>query len=125
MNGVLILSEENKMITRRFFEEIYSQGKVELIEELMSPDYVAFGPGSEPNVTESPRARAVGLEAVRESILSKPPDINVIVEEQIAEEDRVVSRLRFSAGGQVWSGIAIQRVVEGKLTETWRLTNRG
>lgn len=119
------MTVENKAVARRFFEEIYSQAKVELIEELMSPDYVAFGPGSEPNVIESPRARAVGLEAVRKSIVSKPPDINVVVEEQIAEGDKVVSRLRFSSEGESWTGVAIQRVLDGKLTETWRLTNRG
>lgn len=92
---------------------------------MMSSDYVAFGPGSEPNVTESPRARAVGLEAVRQSIVSKPPDINVVVEEQFAEGDKVASRLTFSSGGASWTGVVIQRVVDGKLTETWRLTNRG
>jgi predicted ester cyclase len=104
--------------------EIYSRGRIELIDELISPDYVAFGPGSEQNTTESPRARAVGLEAVKQSIVSKPPDISVVVEEQIAEGDKVMSRLTFSSGGESWTGIAIQRVSGGKITETWRLTNR-
>lgn len=119
------MTDQSKEVARQFFEEIYSRGRVELIEELMSKDYVAFGPGSELNVTESHGARAVGLEAVRNSIESKPSDITVVVEDQIAEGDRVVSRLRFSSDGQTWSGVAIQRVVNGKLTETWRLTNRG
>ena len=109
------MSEANKAVARRFFEEIYSQGRVELIEELIAPDYFAVGAGS----------TARGHEAVRKSIEAKPPDISAVVEEQIAEGDKVVSRLAFSAGGESWVGVAIQRVVNGKLTETWRVTNRG
>jgi hypothetical protein len=35
--------EENKIVARRFFEEIYSQGKIELVDELIAQDYVAHG----------------------------------------------------------------------------------
>ncbi len=39
------MSEENKAVARRFFEEVHSQGKVELVEELMAADYIAKGAG--------------------------------------------------------------------------------
>ena len=84
------MSEENKAVARRFFEEVYSQGKVELVDELMAADYVAEGAGM----------YTTGLEAVKRSILSKPPGIDVRVAEQIAEGDKVVSRLAFSADGK-------------------------
>ena len=107
------MSEQNKTVARRFFEEVYSQGKVELVEELMAADYVAEGAGT----------YSTGLEAVKRSILSKPPRTDVKVEEQIAEGDKVVSRLAFSADGESWVGVAIQRIVHGKIAETWRITN--
>ena len=107
------MSEQNKVVARRFFEEVYSQGKVELVEELMAADYVAEGAG----------LYAAGLEAVKRSIRNKPPSIDVKVEEQIAEGDKVVSRLTFSANGESWVGVAIQRIVRGKIAETWRITN--
>lgn len=116
--------EKNKTIARRFFEELYSEGKVELIEELMAPNYVASGPGSQLQVHQASESRAEGHSAVRKSIKSKPADINVVVEEQVAEGDKVVSRLTFSSGGETWVGVAIQRIVDGKLVETWRQTNR-
>ena len=71
------MSEQNKTVARRFFEEVYSQGKVELVEELLAADYVAEGAGT----------YTAGLEAVKRSIPSKPPSIDVKVEEQIAEGD--------------------------------------
>ena len=108
------MSEEDKALARRFFEEVYSQGNLELVEELMAPDYVAKGAGT---YTE-------GLEAVKRSIASKPPGIDVKVEEQISEGDKVVSRLAFSADGESWVGVAIQRIVNGKIAESWRMTNR-
>ena len=107
------MSDKNKAVARRFFEEVYTQGKLELVEELMAPEYVAKGAGA---CTE-------GLEAVKGSIASKPPGINVRVEEQISEGNKVVSRLAFSAEGASWVGVAIQRIVNGKIAETWRLTN--
>ena len=107
------MSEDNKALARRFFEEVYSQGKVELVEELMAADYVAQGAGT----------YTTGLEAVKRSILNKPPSIDVKVEEQIAEGDKVVSRLAFSADGESWVGVAIQHIVDGKIAETWRITN--
>ena len=107
--------DENKTVARKFFEDIYSQGNLDLVDELVAQDYVAHGAGP----------LAQGHEAVKKSIASKPPDINVVVEQQVAEGDQVVSRLSFSAGEETWVGVAIQRIVDGKLAETWRVTNRG
>ena len=108
------MSEENKAIARRFFEEIYSQGRLDLVDDIIAPNYVAEGAGP----------YAQGREAVKRSITDKPPGTNVKVEEQISEGDKVVSRLAFSANGESWVGVAIQRIANGKLVETWRLTNR-
>lgn len=118
------MSDANKVIAKRFFEELYTGEKRELIEQIVAPDYFAHGPGSESLVTESAAARADGRQAVRESLASKPKDIKVTVEDQIAEGDQVVSRLTFDSGGRSWAGVAIQRFADDKIVETWRLTNR-
>lgn len=119
------MSEKNKAIVRRFFEEIYSNGRVELIDELMSPDYLAHGPGSQTRTGQAASVRAEGLDAVKKSIEAHPSDMKVTIEEQVAEGDTVVSRLAMSAGGIQWAVVAIQKVVDGKLVETWRIANRG
>ena len=38
--------EENKIVARRFFEEIHYQVKIELVDEMIAQDYVAHGSGS-------------------------------------------------------------------------------
>ena len=107
------MSDKNNAVARRFFEEVYSQGKLELVEELMAPDYVA----------RVPAATLKGLEAVKRSIASKPPSIQCASGGTNIRRDKVVSRLAFSAEGESWVGVAIQRFVNGKIAETWRLTN--
>ena len=47
------------------------------------------------------------------------------MEQQVAEEDTVVLRLAFSADDESRVGVAIQRIVDGKLVETWRVRNKG
>ncbi len=118
------VTEANKQVVRRFFEELYTGGDISLVDELIAENYVAHGPGSAGNASENESVQAVGREAVRASIESKPPDIRVTIEQQIAEADWVVSRLAFASGGVQWSGVAIQRIEDGKLVETWRITNR-
>lgn len=119
------MSESNKLIARRFFEELYSTGDTDLVNELVAEDYVAHGPGSQVQVLEAAVVRAEGVDAVIHSIINKPPDIVAVVEEQIAEDDKVVSRVTISAGGKSWVAVAIQRFADNKLVETWRIANSG
>jgi predicted SnoaL-like aldol condensation-catalyzing enzyme len=118
------MTEANKIIARRFFEQLYANGELELVDEIVAPNYVAHGPGSEPNALESNSAHANGREAVIASLKAKPADIAVVVAQQIAEGDTVVSRLGFSSNGKQWTAVAIQRIQDGKLVETWRIANR-
>ena len=111
------MSEENKKLASRFFDELHSQSRLEPIEELSAPEYEAVGE----------RSQAKGYEAVKQSLMSRRseyPDYSVQVEEQIAEDDKVVTRVSFSGCGRAWEGVAIQRMSNGKIVETWRMTNR-
>lgn len=35
--------EDNKAIVRRFYEEVFNQGREEVIDEIISPDYIDYG----------------------------------------------------------------------------------
>ena len=37
------MSEANKTIVRRFYEEVMSQGNVDLLDEIMAPDFADHG----------------------------------------------------------------------------------
>ncbi len=117
------MSEANKALVRRFFEDAYTGGNPELVDEIMSPGYIAHGPGAEALTLESEGARAEGLEAVKVSIQNKPSDIRIVIDEQVAEGDTVVSRITMSAGGNSWVAVAIQRIEDSKIVETWRIAN--
>src|SRR5438094_3215952 len=119
-------TEENKALVRRWFEET-DKGNLAIIDELCTPDYVDHSPPL-PGMGE-------GSEAVRkanETLASAFPDTVHIIEDQIAEGDKVVTRLRGRAtflgeclgippNGKVVeiTGISIHRFADGKLVEHW------
>ena len=119
--------EENKAVTRRFLEEIFQGGNLELVDELFAPNFVLH----DPSVPEEVR----GLEALKQYITmyrTAYPDTHFTVEDQIAEGDEVVTRWMGQGthqgelmgiaptGNQVTvTGIEIDRISGGKIEETW------
>jgi len=106
--------------------DLFVKGDMKIIDELVKPNFVehSAAPGMPTGVE--------GLKAISNMIRGGFPDFNIIVEDQIAEGDRVV--LRFTEEGthkgQVfgippsgkrarWSAIHIIRVEDGKMAEHW------
>jgi steroid delta-isomerase-like uncharacterized protein len=118
-------AEQNKAVVRRFIDEVISGGNVDLIDELVAPDYVYHGPGMEVPGPE-------GLKQVFTMLRTAFPDWSESVEELIAEGDRVVFRVtgRGTHRGDFMGvpptgkavtmpGIDIVRIVDGRLAEHW------
>jgi hypothetical protein len=79
--------DDLKSRARRIVEEVLNQGDLAVANELISPDCVHHIPGAPP---------VPGLPALREWLaltLSIFPDFHAIVEDEIAEADRVVQRI--------------------------------
>ena len=38
---------DNKAVVRRFYEEVWNEGKLDLVDELITPSFVNHGAGSE------------------------------------------------------------------------------
>jgi predicted ester cyclase len=119
-------TESNKAIVRRVFEEIYNRGRYEVADELIAPDYVSHhGAGSE----------IVGAEGVKNSARQQRatfPDLCSIIDDLIAEGDKVVVRGRdrvthvhefmgYPPTGRTFeiTWMQIVRVEDGKLVESW------
>jgi ketosteroid isomerase-like protein len=70
-------------------EEAFSQGNMDVVDELIAPDYVHHFP-------DDPEGGGVrGPEGIKElfgSFRSAFPDLEGIIEEQVAEEDKMVMR---------------------------------
>jgi steroid delta-isomerase-like uncharacterized protein len=119
--------EENKTVIRRFLEEIFEGGNLDLVDELFAPDYVLHDP-SVPGEVEGPEAMKQYINMYRTAF----PDTRFTVEDQIAEGDEVVTRWTGQGtnegefmvipptGQQVTvMGIEFDRVSGGKMQETW------
>ena len=117
-------TEENKAIDRRFTEEVWNQGNLAVVDELMSADYDGHDP-----------AMPAGSEGLKQFVLmyrSAFPDVHLTIEDQIAEGDTVVSRwtARGTHKGELMgipptgkqvtvTGMNIERIANGKFVEGW------
>jgi steroid delta-isomerase-like uncharacterized protein len=125
--GDPVQPEENKAVVRRFLEEIFEGGDLELVDELFAPDYVLH----DPILPEEVR----GPDGVKQYVSmyrTAYPDTNFTVEDQITEGDRVVTRWTgrgthqgelmgiAPTGEQVTvASVEFDRVSGGKMQETW------
>jgi len=122
------MSEENKAIARRALEEVFSgQGNLDVADELFATDYVGHDPASLEDIR--------GPEGVKEfgsMYRNAFPDVQLSVQEQVAEGDMVATRWIASGthqgdlmgiaptGNRVTvAGTSVERIVDGKIEETW------
>ena len=121
-------TEANKAIARRFFDEIFGQGKLAVIDEIVAPGHVDTGPGSFPGLPPGPEGSKMFVTAYRNAF----PDVHFTIDEQVAEGDKVVTR--WTAHGThkgdlagmpptgkaaTVTGITINRIAGGKIVESW------
>ena len=81
------MSERNKLKVRLLVEAIWNEGRLELIGDLVAADYIGHVPCSETAVT--------GPDGVRQLVQTSRrarPGLYIKIEDQIAEDDRVVTR---------------------------------
>jgi steroid delta-isomerase-like uncharacterized protein len=122
------MSEDNKALVRRYFEEIWDKGNLDLIDELFTTNFVRHGP----TATEGEVRGLEGFKALVSMYRSAFPDLRVPIEDLIAEGDRVVTRWRAHGthqgellgnaptGNQVSvTGMLIDRISGGKIEEEW------
>jgi steroid delta-isomerase-like uncharacterized protein len=121
-------AETNKALVRREFEEMFCQGgDLDSAGEFYAPDYVLHEPTS---------GDVRGLGAARQFAVTYReafPDLQSAIEDQVAEDDKVVSRFRGrgthlgetedfgpATGNRIEiTGITIDRFADGKIVEEW------
>lgn len=122
--------ETNKAITRRFFEEIFSQGKMEVADELFTSDHVNEGPGIFPGLPEGPEGIKMLVGTYRQTF----PDLKFSVDEQIGEGDKVVTRwtaigtpkdqmsdIPVPDTAKTATGVTIIRIANGQIAHSWAI----
>ena len=120
-----------KTLTRRLYDEVFTGGNLDLIDELFHDEFIEHEefPGLPPG-REGPR---FFVTLFREAF----PDVSVTVEDIIVEDNKVVSRVRFSGTHQgEFMGIPptgkkidvqvidIASYRDGQLIEHWGVTDQ-
>jgi steroid delta-isomerase-like uncharacterized protein len=120
------MSQHNKDLVRRLIKEV-EKGNLDVIDELLAPDFVDHDllPDQEPDRESYKRGLARDRAAFS--------NLSITVEDQIAEGDKVVTRLTWRGthdkgkilgkpptGKKVEStAIFVHRISEGKIKEEW------
>ena len=123
------MSEENKALLRRWFEEVWNKGRAEAIDEMFDAEGIVHGLSDDDATTlRGPKDFKPFHDVFRGAF----PNIQVTVEEAIAEGDLVAARC--SVRGQhsgdhlgvaasnapvQFTGMVFVRVRNGKIVEAW------
>lgn len=120
--------EQNKSIVRRYFEEAWNAGRLEVLDAIVAPMYVNHDPAA-PDLPPGP----AGLKPIIAGFRAAFPDLHFTIEDLIAEDDKVVTRWTMrgthqgdfmgvpSSGKRVTvGGIQIERIADGCIVEHWR-----
>lgn len=125
--------QENKQRVERFFKDVMSEGQIDLVDELVADDYVEHEelPGREETLRGTQAARSV-VEEFRNAF----PDLEVEVEQTMAEGDLVTARTRWRGTHEgplfgieptnetvEFTAIDIVRLEDGRAREHWGLTD--
>ena len=122
------MSADNVALLRRWFEEVWNQGRLETIHELMAPECIGTGQAGSGMVIRGPQE----FQAFVENLRAAFPDMHVTIEDGFESGEKAV--VRWSAimthrGDQLGvpatgkrisiSGISMVRIVNGKIVEGW------
>ena len=126
------MSEQNKVTMQRIYEEVWNQGKFEVLDEVVSSDYV----GHLPTPPGAPSGRE-GLRWLIQMYRTAFPDIHVQVADQFAEGEKVLTRITIQGTHQgQFMGIAptnkkievgalvVTRFKDGQNVEGWAELDR-
>jgi len=123
------MSEENKQLIRRWFEEVWNNGRVEAIDEMFDENGIAHGLSDDP---ENPIRGPQGFTPFHTVFREAFPNMMIVVEDVVAEGDKVAARCSVRARHEgefmgraatqapvEFTGITIVRIYNGKIIEAW------
>lgn len=120
-------TEEHAALVRRFYEEVWNRGNVDVAADVFAEDYVRH------DLRPTPAAPGpAGQAAIARDFRAAFPDLHMRVDLTLAEGDMVAARWTTEgtntgawAGRQptgkhaVFSGVNIFRFADGKVVELW------
>lgn len=118
-------TEDNKVLVRRFFEDLWNQGNLAVADDLLAPEHVHHFPDGDIHGPDGVKQLVSGLRTAL-------PDFHMSTDDVVAEADKVVMRFTIRGTHQgegmglpptgkrvVYTGIDIFRIAGGKIVERW------
>lgn len=129
-SGTMSVEQSRQLITR-YFEEVWNQGQLDVLDEIMAPDYVNHSP-STPNSRPGPEDLKPIVRAMRDGI----PDLHYQILDTVITPDKVAVHLKVTGthNGTLF-GIAptgrkvdvhqmqIEWIRNGRIWRHWRVTD--
>jgi predicted ester cyclase len=122
---MIMSNAENKKIVRRY-QEIYNSNDLEALGEVVSEDLLT------PKIMPGIPSGMEGAKAAHRIMLAGFPDYQTVIDDLVAEGDKVVARITMSGTNTgnfmgipptrkrvSFTGIYIARIANGKIVEHW------
>ncbi len=123
------MSQANKKLIERWFEEVWNKGRADAIEEMLAEDGIIHGLA---DPAGQPVSGMADFKLFHKTFREAFPDIVVTVEDAIVEGDKVAARcsvrgkhtgdslgVKASQAPVEFTGMVILRVKDGKIVEAW------
>lgn len=121
----------NEQLIKRYFENVWNNGELEVLNEIISPNYVNHNPG-----LVNPIPGPEGLKPIVAGIRKAFPDLKYVIENMIVSDDQVAvhTTMHGTHKGDFFglaptnkvikvSQMQIERIENNKIVEHWRVTD--
>jgi steroid delta-isomerase-like uncharacterized protein len=121
-------TEQNKALVRRYWEEVWNNGNLAVVDELIATDFDGHPLPGEPDFGRGPAGQKQLVGMYRTAF----PDLRMTIEDLTAEGDRVAVRwiARGTQTGEMMgipatgkpttvTGMFLNRLAAGKIAEGW------
>ncbi len=123
------MSEENKELLRRWFDEVWNKGRADAIVEMFDENGIAHGLADDPS---KPITGPGDFTPFHTTFREAFPNMIIDIEDMVAEGDKVAARcsVRGKHEGEFmgraatqapveFTGMTIVRIRDGKIVEAW------
>jgi steroid delta-isomerase-like uncharacterized protein len=126
------MSDDNRVLIRRWFEEVWCEKSIATVDELMAEDALGHGLGEGGAAIQGTRE----FKEFHQKFCQAFPNLQIHVDEVLAERD--MTAVRFSVSGHhtgeglelpptgrkvSFSGMAFSRWRDGRIVEGWNLVD--
>jgi len=126
-----MLQTSNEQLIKRYFEEVWNDGRLDVLNEIISPDYINHNPG-----VANPVPGPEGLKPIVVGIRKAFPDLKYVIENIVVSDTQVAvhTTMHGTHTGDFFgiaptnkvitvSQMQIERIINNKIIEHWRVTD--